>query len=180
MRISRNQKEDRALAAVIGTLDGMARGGMRDHVGGGFHRYSVDATWLVPHFEKMLYDNALLTLAYAEGYQITRCEDYRDVVATTLHYVMHDMQSPAGGYYSAEDADSEKTEGKFYVWSLDELKKILSAEELDQFREYFDVEEEGNFQVDRRVEELEEAAGSRPCKKPIFCISRKVPTRHAG
>jgi uncharacterized protein YyaL (SSP411 family) len=175
MRIARHHKEDRALAAVVGTLDGMARGGMRDHVGGGFHRYSVDETWLVPHFEKMLYDNALLTLAYAEGYQITRNDDYRDVVATTLHYVMHDMQGPEGGYYSAEDADSEKTEGKFYVWTLDELKKIFTAEELEQFREYFDVKEEGNFHIDRRVEELEEAAGLKAVQKANILHQQKKP-----
>jgi uncharacterized protein YyaL (SSP411 family) len=175
MRISRRQKEDRTLAAVLGTLDNMARGGMRDHVGGGFHRYSVDETWLVPHFEKMLYDNALLTLAYAEAYQITRSEDYRDVVASTLHYIMHDMQSPEGGYYSAEDADSEKTEGKFYVWTLDELKRIFNAEEFEQFCEYFDVKEEGNFHIDRRVEELEEAAGLKAVQKANILHQQKRP-----
>jgi uncharacterized protein YyaL (SSP411 family) len=175
MRISRRQKDDRVLAAVTGTLDHMARGGMRDHVGGGFHRYSVDETWLVPHFEKMLYDNALLTLAYAEAYQITHNEDYRDVVASTLHYIMHDMQSPEGGYYSAEDADSEKTEGKFYVWSLDELKKIFNAEEFEQFCEYFDVKEEGNFHIDRRVEELEEAAGLKAVQKANILHQQKKP-----
>ncbi|HYX36598.1 MAG TPA: thioredoxin domain-containing protein [Oligoflexus sp.] len=175
MRIARYQKDDQAIKAVVGTLDGMARGGMRDHVGGGFHRYSVDATWLVPHFEKMLYDNALLTLAYAEGYQVTRSDEYREVVATTLHYVMHDMQSPEGGYYSAEDADSEKTEGKFYVWTLDELKKIFNAEEFEQFQRYFTVEEKGNFHVDRRVEELEEAAGMKAVQQANILHQQKAP-----
>jgi len=175
MRIARHQKNEQTLAAVIGTLDGMARGGMRDHVGGGFHRYSVDETWLVPHFEKMLYDNALLTLAYAEGYQITRSDEYRDVVATTLHYIMQDMQSPEGGYYSAEDADSEKTEGKFYVWSWDELQTLFSAEEFEQFRQYFSVKEGGNFHVDRRVEELEEAAGLKAVQKANILHQQKVP-----
>lgn len=174
MRIARTQKDDRALAAVIGSLDGMARGGMRDHVGGGFHRYSVDATWLVPHFEKMLYDNALLTLAYAEGFQITRSNEYRDVVQTTLNYVIRDMQGPAGGYFSAEDADSEKTEGKFYVWSLAELRSILSAEELSALRGYFAVEDDGNFQIDRRVEELEEAAGLKAVQKANILHQQKV------
>jgi uncharacterized protein YyaL (SSP411 family) len=175
LRIARSEDDARAREAVIGTLDGMARGGMRDHVGGGFHRYSVDATWLVPHFEKMLYDNALLTLAYAEGYQMTRSDDYRDVVATTLHYVMHDMQSPEGGYYSAEDADSEKTEGKFYVWSMDELKQIFNAEELEQFRGYFEVKDEGNFHVDQRVEELEQAAGLKAVQRANILHQQKRP-----
>jgi uncharacterized protein YyaL (SSP411 family) len=175
MRIARHQKNEQALTAVIGTLDGMARGGMRDHVGGGFHRYSVDEAWLVPHFEKMLYDNALLTLAYAEGYQITRADEYRDVVATTLQYIMHDMQSPEGGYYSAEDADSEKTEGKFYVWSWDELQTIFSAEEFERFRQYFSVKEEGNYHVDRQVEELEEAAGLKAVQKANILHQQKVP-----
>lgn len=175
MRIARTKDDERARAAVIGTLDGMARGGMRDHVGGGFHRYSVDATWLVPHFEKMLYDNALLTLAYSEGYQMTRSDDYRDVVATTLHYVMHDMQGPEGGYYSAEDADSEKTEGKFYVWSMEELKQIFNPEELGQFLGYFDVKDEGNFHVDQHVEELEQAAGLKAVQKANILHQQKRP-----
>jgi uncharacterized protein YyaL (SSP411 family) len=123
----------------------------------------------------MLYDNALLTLAYAEGYQITRSDDYRDVVATTLHYVMHDMQGPEGGYYSAEDADSEKTEGKFYVWSMDELKQIFNAEELEQFRGYFDVKDAGNFHVDQRVEELEQAAGLKAVQKANILHQQKRP-----
>ena len=159
LRQYKSQGNPQILAAIRGTLDGMARGGMRDHVGGGFHRYSVDETWLVPHFEKMLYDNALLTLAYSEAYQITHDASYADVVHSTLTYVLRDMQSAEGGFYSAEDADSEKTEGKFYVWTTDELLKRLSPDEWQTFQQYFSVEKEGNFTIDRRVEELEEAAG---------------------
>ena len=175
MRISRSQEDDRALSAVIGTLDGMARGGMRDHVGGGFHRYSVDGTWLVPHFEKMLYDNALLTLAYSEGFQITRSNEYRDVVETTLSYIIRDMQSPEGGYYSAEDADSEKAEGKFYVWTVDQLREVLTPNEYITLQKYFVVAEEGNFHVDQRVEALEAAAGLKAVHKANILHQQKVP-----
>ena len=175
MRVARSQEDDLALAAVIGTFDGMARGGMRDHVGGGFHRYSVDETWLVPHFEKMLYDNALLTLAYCEAFQITRSNEYKDVVETTLAYIMRDMQSPAGGYYSAEDADSEKAEGKFYVWTVDELKEVLTSEELTALKKYFPIEDAGNFHVDSRVEELEAAAGLKAVHHANILHQQKVP-----
>ena len=159
LRCYRRFHDEKALSAVVGTLDSMARGGMRDHVGGGFHRYSVDQTWLVPHFEKMLYDNGLLTLAYSEAYQITRSNEYHDVVATTLNYVLRDMQSPEGGYYSAEDADSEKTEGKFYVWTDSELRASLSDHEYSALTHYFAIQPGGNFKIDRQVEELEAAAG---------------------
>lgn len=159
MRQQQRQPDPALLQAIEGTLDGMARGGMRDHVGGGFHRYSVDETWLLPHFEKMLYDNALLTIAYSEAYQLTKKEDYREVVATTIDYILRDMQSPEGGFYAAEDADSEKTEGKFYVWKMEELRDRLSPSELQLALKYFELKENGNFTIDRRVEELEAAAG---------------------
>ncbi len=159
MRQWKRKPDPKVLEAVVGTLDGMARGGMRDHVGGGFHRYSVDETWLVPHFEKMLYDNALLTLAYCEAYQITKNEDYREVVTSTLDYVLRDLQSPEGGFYAAEDADSEKTEGKFYVWQMSELREKLTPKDLETAQKFFELKEKGNFAVDRRVEELEAAAG---------------------
>ncbi|MBC7660252.1 MAG: thioredoxin domain-containing protein [Chitinophagaceae bacterium] len=145
--------EHRAMATK--TLDAMARGGMRDHVGGGFHRYSVDDKWLLPHFEKMLYDNALLTLAYTEGYQVAHNEDYRDVAISTLDYVLRDMTSADGGFYSAEDADSEKTEGKFYVWRAADFAPELLA----RVTQYFELKAEGNFEISKRVEELEAAAG---------------------
>ena len=159
MRVYRATGDKRALDAVTGTLDGLARGGIRDHVGGGFHRYAVDETWLVPHFEKMLYDNALLTYAYSEAFQVTRSDAYRDVVRSTLAYVMRDMQLPEGGYCSAEDADSEKTEGKFYLWTGEQLRATLGADGFATMQKYFAVAEDGNFHVERRVEELETAAG---------------------
>lgn len=116
-----------ALSIATHTLDKMAWGGMYDQLGGGFHRYSVDNKWLVPHFEKMLYDNALLIRAYLYGYQITGEARYRRIVEETVEYVQREMTSPEGGFYSAQDADSEGEEGKFFVWNLDEIKRALAG-----------------------------------------------------
>ncbi len=148
-------REPRYKEIVRKTLGGMARGGMRDHVGGGFHRYSVDEKWMVPHFEKMLYDNALLTLAYTEAFALSGSPEDKRVVETTLDYILRDMTGPEGGFYSAEDADSEKTEGKFYVWGTDDLEPALLAE----VQKYFEFRPEGNFEISRQVEEMEAAAG---------------------
>lgn len=101
----------------------MRRGGIYDHVGFGFHRYSTDAKWLVPHFEKMLYDQALITVAYVEAYQSTNKQEYKETAMEILEYVLRDMSSPEGGFYSAEDAESEGEEGKFYVWTASEIRK---------------------------------------------------------
>jgi uncharacterized protein YyaL (SSP411 family) len=128
------------------TLDRMARGGMYDHLGGGFHRYSTDERWLVPHFEKMLYDNALLALAYLEAFQATRDGFYREVVEETLDYVLREMTSPEGPFFSTQDADSEGVEGKFYVWSAAEIEKILGKDLADLFGEVYDVTPSGNWE----------------------------------
>ena len=127
------------------TLKKMAKGGIFDQIGGGFSRYSTDAKWLVPHFEKMLYDNALIPVNYAEAYQITKDPFYLDVMKKTLDFVLREMTSPEGGFYSAYDADSEGVEGKFYVWKKSEIKEIL-GNDADLFCLYFDVTDGGNWE----------------------------------
>jgi uncharacterized protein YyaL (SSP411 family) len=134
----------KTLEIVEKTLDGMRMGGLYDQIGFGFHRYSTDKKWLVPHFEKMLYDQALLTLAYTEAYQATGKLRYKDTVQEILTYILRDMTSPEGGFYSAEDADSEGEEGKFYVWDESEIRKILGSD-ADLFAKVFNVKSEGNF-----------------------------------
>ena len=128
------------------TADKMAAGGIYDHIGGGFARYSTDQKWLVPHFEKMLYDNALLTSVYSELYQITGNADYLKVVDGILHYVIREMTSSGGGFYSSQDADSEGSEGKFYTWSYKEISETVDAEIFQLFCDYFGVTQGGNFE----------------------------------
>ncbi|MGE0615160.1 MAG: thioredoxin domain-containing protein [Bacteriovoracia bacterium] len=148
---------------VTRTLDGMARGGMFDHLGGGFHRYSVDEAWVVPHFEKMLYDNALLPPVYLEAFQLFGKDEYAEVARATFEYVLRDLTHPDGGFFAAEDADSEvpagehaptsgharvgsKYEGYFYTFSWDEVTGLLEAEELNAAKRLFGVCREGNFE----------------------------------
>jgi hypothetical protein len=142
----RASRHEPLLEMVVVTLDHMAAGGIYDHLGGGFHRYSVDAEWLVPHFEKMLYDNAMLANCYLEAWQETERKDYLRVVRETLDYVLRDMTDPQGGFYSAEDADSEGEEGKFYVWTPQEVQAVLGPERATAFNYVYDVTEAGNFE----------------------------------
>jgi uncharacterized protein YyaL (SSP411 family) len=135
-----------ALSGVEVTLRAMANGGIYDQLGGGFARYSVDRYWLVPHFEKMLYDNALLSRLYLEAYQATGDPFYRRIAEETLDYVVRDMTSPEGGFYSAEDADSEGEEGKFYVWTPEEIRAVLDSEEAQLAERFWDVTGRGNFE----------------------------------
>lgn len=134
-----------ALKMVEKTLTSMRKGGIYDHIGFGFHRYSTDREWLVPHFEKMLYDQALLINAYIETYQATRNYEYASVAEEVIEYVLRDMTSPEGGFYSAEDADSEGIEGKFYVWSVDEIREILNERDAQLFITTYNLEVDGNF-----------------------------------
>jgi uncharacterized protein YyaL (SSP411 family) len=138
--------DDDALHMAHVTLDRMAMGGIYDHLGGGFHRYSTDARWLVPHFEKMLYDNALLTSAYLEGFQATRDPFYRRIAEETLAYVRREMTSPEGPFYSTQDADSEGVEGKFFVWSEEEIETVLGKERAEVFNYVYGVSAEGNWE----------------------------------
>jgi uncharacterized protein YyaL (SSP411 family) len=138
--------EPEPLEMAVHTLRRMAAGGIRDHLGGGFHRYAVDARWLVPHFEKMLYDNALLARAYLDGFRITGEDDLRGVCEGILDYLLTDMRSEEGGFFSARDADSEGGEGLFYVWTPEEVRDVLEPEAATLFMRAYDVSEGGNFE----------------------------------
>ncbi|HXF57685.1 MAG TPA: thioredoxin domain-containing protein [Actinomycetota bacterium] len=145
-----------SLEMVTRTLDRMAAGGIRDHVGGGFHRYSVDARWHVPHFEKMLYDNAQLARLYARAWQVTADARYRQVAAETLDYLLRELRHPGGGFFSSQDADSEGEEGKFYVWGYDELvavaREAVGSESLARaVATWFGALPEGNWEGGRNV-----------------------------
>jgi uncharacterized protein YyaL (SSP411 family) len=133
------------LDMVETTLQAMRRGGIFDHVGFGFHRYSTDREWLVPHFEKMLYDQALLAMAFVETYQATRDEFYADTAREIFTYVLRDMTSPEGGFYSAEDADSEGEEGLFYLWSNDQVHEVLGSVDANYYTRAYNMAEAGNF-----------------------------------
>ena len=138
--------DDEALPMATTTLDAMAAGGIYDHLGGGFARYSTDATWTVPHFEKMLYDQAGLVRVYLHAWQETGFERYRRVVEETVGYVLADLAAPGGGLCAAEDADSEGEEGRFYVWSPAQLDEVLGAQLGAAVAEWFGVTEGGNFE----------------------------------
>jgi len=146
LRLHRRFGDPQALVMARQTLEAMARGGMYDHVGGGFARYSVDARWLVPHFEKMLYDNALLVKVYLEGYQATGEELFRRVATETLDYILREMISDEGGIYSSTDADSEGVEGKFFVWTPEQIAAVLDEEEARRFNAYYDISLTGNWE----------------------------------
>jgi hypothetical protein len=145
LRQHHRTRDPQALAMVETTLDAMARGGIFDHLGGGFHRYSTDREWLTPHFEKMLYDQALLAFAYAEGFQATRDPAHERVARATLDYVLRELADPAGGFRCAEDADSEGVEGRFYVWTRSEVLDVLGARDGDRFCSAYGVLQDGNF-----------------------------------
>lgn len=146
LRYYSKSKDTRALFLVERTLDMMHRGGIYDHLGGGFSRYSVDEKWLVPHFEKMLYDNAILAQSYLEAWLVTKKPLYREVCEEILQYVLRDMTHPDGGFYSAEDADSEGHEGRFYTWQYEEVIEILGQTDSKLFCQFYDITPHGNFE----------------------------------
>jgi uncharacterized protein YyaL (SSP411 family) len=138
--------DNEALEMVEHTTEKMAHGGIYDQLGGGFHRYSTDSKWLVPHFEKMLYDNALLSRLYLHYYQVSQSSLARETAEGILDYVLREMTDPAGGFYSTQDADSEGHEGKFFVWDIDEIKSVLGEAESPAFTSYYNVTPGGNFE----------------------------------
>ena len=145
LRYHHRNDDEHALHMAALTLDKMAYGGMYDQVGGGFHRYSTDDRWLVPHFEKMLYDNALLARAYVDAYRTTGMPLYKRITEEILDFVVREMRDKNGAFYSTQDADSEGVEGKFYVWTMDEFRQVVGPD-ADLLAKYFDVTEHGNFE----------------------------------
>jgi len=161
LRCGQRFDSEEALAVVERTLQKMADGGIYDHLGGGFHRYSTDAKWLVPHFEKMLYDNALLVPAYLEAFQVTGNEHYARVARGTLDWCLREMTDDAGGFYSTQDADSEGEEGKFFVWSAEDIEQVLGPDEARLFNHCYDVTPQGNWEgknILNRVKTHQQAA----------------------
>ncbi|HEY8448809.1 MAG TPA: thioredoxin domain-containing protein [Thermomicrobiales bacterium] len=146
LRYHHRTADERAETMVRLTLDKMAAGGMYDHLGGGFHRYAVDAIWLVPHFEKMLYDNAQLARLYLDAYRAFGDERYRQIVTETLDYVAREMTDPEGGFYATQDADSEGEEGRFYVWTSDEIAAVLGSADAALVNRMYGVTKRGNFE----------------------------------
>jgi uncharacterized protein YyaL (SSP411 family) len=153
LRHWRRSGREEALQMVTSTLRAMRRGGIFDHLGTGFHRYSTDERWFVPHFEKMLYDQALLALAYLETFQATEQAEFADTAREIFGYVLRDLRDASGGFHSAEDADSEGEEGKFYVWTTAEVRQVLGDEQADLVLRAYNLDEQGNFR--------EEASGER-------------------
>ena len=154
LRYGQRTGNQKAIDMVTKTLESMSNGGIFDHVGFGFHRYSTDTEWLVPHFEKMLYDQALLALAYTEAYQLTRNKSFKKTAEQIFTYVLRDMTSPEGGFYSAEDADSEGEEGKFYLWTEREILEILGNDEGSLIINIYNTAPDGNF--------VDEVSGEKP------------------
>lgn len=182
LRYYKLYKDEEALNIVGKTLKSMYKGGIFDHIGYGFSRYSTDDKWLIPHFEKMLYDNAMLIMAYAEMYQITKEELYKEIVEKIVSYIIRDMKDKNGAFYSAEDADSEGVEGKFYVWTLEEIEDILDKENAKLFSKYYGITYGGNFErknipnlIDTPLEDLEPRIKDKleECRKILFTNREK-------
>ncbi len=162
------------LTMVENTLRHMARGGIYDQLGGGFHRYSTDNKWLIPHFEKMLYDNALLSRVYLEAFQITGKSEYRTIARQTLDYVLREMTDPGGGFYSAQDADSDGEEGAFYVWTPDEVESLLDRKRAKIFNQLYGVTPKGNFDDDTSILHLATKSELPDEKQGLLAEAREI------
>jgi len=160
--------DENFLKMATHTLEMMAAGGIYDQIGFGFSRYATDRRWLIPHFEKMLYDNALLAFVYIEAYQITGREDFSRIASEILAYLERDMRSEAGGFYTAEDADVEGEEGKFYLWSKEEIISLLGGQRGEEFCQKFNITEEGNFEDKNIPNLLGQKADSLPGRDDIW------------
>jgi len=176
----RRERDSNALGFVDRALEGMARGGIFDQVGGGFHRYSVDAQWLVPHFEKMLYNQSQLALCYLQAFELTGKPFFRRICEQTLDYVARDMQLADGGFYSATDADSEGSEGTFFTWTLSELQAVLSESELNLVKKLYAPSEFGNFEesnilmLSKSLEEFAAESGSESFYSDLDAVLEKL------
>lgn len=177
LRYWRRTGNEMALEMVEKTLKEMCLGGIFDHVGLGFHRYSTDARWFAPHFEKMLYDQALLAISYTEAYQTTKKPEYKKTAEEIFTYVSRDMTSPDGAFFSAEDADSEGVEGKFYTWTEKEIRKVLDEHEADLFIKTFGIEKDGNFEKGTNIlflkNDIEDIEKFEQARKKLFNAREK-------
>ncbi|MBM3940013.1 MAG: thioredoxin domain-containing protein [SAR202 cluster bacterium] len=162
LRVHARTGNPQPLEVVKGSLEAMARGGIYDHLGGGFHRYSVDDSWLVPHFEKMLYDNGLLASVYVQAYQVTGDDFFKRVARETLDYVLRSLRHPEGGFFSSQDADSEGHEGKHYVWTPDEIEAALGEDGARAFNAYYGVTRQGNFEGKNILHTRDNPEAARP------------------
>jgi uncharacterized protein len=163
LRLAQKFKDPELMQMALNTLNEIEQGGITDQLGGGIHRYSVDAHWLVPHFEKMLYDQALIAEAYLDAWQSTKDSRYKIAAESILDYVLRELQHPQGGFYCGEDADSEGVEGTYYLWSEDQLAEELDAHEIDLFKTVYNVTEKGNFEnsnILHRKTSLDSIAGN--------------------
>ncbi len=173
------REKSRALHMAEFTLDRMARRGLFDQLGGGFHRYSTDDRWIVPHFEKMLYDNALLAISYLDAFQLTRKPQYELIARATLDYLIRDMQDLSGGIYAAEDAGEVDKEGEFYVWSWEQLQSALAPEQFRYAQSIFEISAQGNFEHQNNILVLKDTVPleERATEKWISIISKLLQLR---